>query len=338
MADWLTPYYIPHDHCLSIGQAPSQGLVYAIDENIVVKVPFQYPIADNPDSEAELYRDDSLRSFELLRKEATIYRILALRPHPHIVRRLYTQPAPCLFLERAANPLQLAQAQATTQLRYRWIRQLLSAVTWLEELGYAHGDLAIQNIGIDNHNCLKLFDLGNATNKADETFHYTLEKDHLGLANCLYFLLSGVDPLANAKDWSEVRCIQRELNGGQYKVVPEAKVLKEVILDGWTGVAAHRTFREIREMVERDIGTGDDASLHSPAPKDYRGLEAACAEWLDRATLESRWLSEQQYRAKWRSLGYDIEEGIWGDGLSRLGPTPNKDKQAYAQWHCELLF
>lgn len=86
------------------------------------------------------------------------------------------------------NPLQLAQAQATTQLRYRWIRQLLSAVVRLEELGYTHGDLAVQNIGIDNNDCLKLFNFGNATNKADETFNHALKKDHTGLATCLYFL------------------------------------------------------------------------------------------------------------------------------------------------------
>ena len=43
-------------------------------------------------------------------------------------------------------------------------------------------------------------------------------------------------------------------------------------------------------------------------------MEAVCVEWLDRATLESRWLTEEKYRAKWQSLGYNIEEGIWGDG------------------------
>lgn len=314
MADWLTPYCIPHDHCLSIGQAPSQGLVYAVDENIVVKVPFQYPITNRPDSEAELHRDDSLRSFELLRTEAIIYQILALCPHPNIVRCLYTRPGACLFLERANNPLQLAQAQATTRLRYRWIRQLLSAVVRLEVLGYTHGDLTVQNIGIDNNDCLKLFDFGNATNKADETFNHTLAKDHSGLATCLYFLLSGVDPVANAKDWSEVHCIQRELSEGRYKVVPEAEVLREVIFDGWTGGRARRTFRETREVVEGIIGAGDDAALHFPAPKDYGAMEAVCVQSLNMATLEPRWLTERQYRAKWRSLGYNIEEGIWGDG------------------------
>lgn len=120
--------------------------------------------------------------------------------------------------------------------------------------------------------------------------------------------------MANVKDWSEVRSIQRELSEGRYKIVPEAEVLKGVIFDGWTEGAARRTFREIRKMVERIIGAGDNTVLHSPAPKDCRAMEAVCVEWLDKATLESRWLTEHQYRAKLQSLGYNIEEGIWGDG------------------------
>lgn len=119
--------------------------------------------------------------------------------------------------------------------------------------------------------------------------------------------------MANAKDWSEVYCIQRELSEGRYKIVPEAEVLREVIFDGWTGGAARRTFRKTREVVEGIIGAGNEAALYSPA-KDYRAMEAVCVKWLDRATSELRWLTEQQYRAKWQSLGYNIEEGIWGDG------------------------
>lgn len=314
MADWITPYCMPHEHCLSIGQAPSQGLVYAIDDNIVVKVPFQYPLTNQPNSETESRRDDSLRSFELLRKETNIYQLLALRPHPNIVRCIYARPGSCLFLERALHPLQLAQAQATKQSRYRWIRQLLSAVIHLEVLGYTHGDLAVRNIGIDDNDCLKLFDFGSATYKADDTFNHTLEKDHTGLSTCMYFILSGIDPMAHAQDWDEVRTIQRELSEGRYSIVPEAGVLREVIADGWTGAAPRRTFSEISEVVERIIGSGEGAALQPFAPKDYRAMEAVCVAWLDTASLESHWLTEEQYHAKLECLGCDVEEGIWSDG------------------------
>ena len=62
-----------HDYCLRIKQALSQSLIYAVDANIVVKVSFQFLIANQPDFEAELRRDDSLRSLELLQKEINIY-------------------------------------------------------------------------------------------------------------------------------------------------------------------------------------------------------------------------------------------------------------------------
>lgn len=313
MADWITPYRMAHNQCLSIGQAPSQGIVYAIDEHVVVKLPFQYPVTNPSDCDAELYRDDSLRSLELLRKEANMYKKLAIRPHPNIVRCLYARSATCLFLERAINPLQLAQAQATKRLRYCWIRQLLSAVVRLEELGYTHGDLALQNIGIDGNDCLKLFDFGNATSKMDDTFQHMLEKDHSGLATCLYFLLTGVDPLAKAKDWSEVRYIQRDLSEGRFDIMPEAIILRKVILDGWTGAARFRTFGETREIVERIIGADDDDN-NSPAPKDFGAMEAVCVEWLSTAIVESLWLTEEQYREKLKILGHDIEEESQSDG------------------------
>lgn len=277
MADWITPYRMAHNQCLSIGQAPSQGVVYAIDAHVVVKLPFQYPVPNRPDSDDELCRDDSLRSLELLRKEINVYQKLALHPHPNIVRCFYARSATCLFLERAIDPLQLAQAQATKQLRYRWIRQLLSAVVKLKELGYTHGDLTVQNIGINDNDCLKLFDFGNATSKLNVIFQPTLEKDHSGLATCLYFLLSGVDPMANAKDWSEVRCIQRELCEGRYSIVSEALILRGVIMDGWTGAAAFRTFDEIRKIVKKIIDVGDDDN-NSSSLKDFRTMKAVCVK------------------------------------------------------------
>ena len=128
-------------------------------------------------------------------------------------------------------------------------------------------------------------------------------------SNCL-FLLSGVDPVANAQDWSKVCYNQTQLSEGRYEIMPEAEVLRVVILDGWTGGAARRALREIQEVVEGIIGTSDEAELHFPAPKDSRALQAIYTQWLDEATLDSRWLTKGQYRAEWRNIGYDIEEEI----------------------------
>ncbi len=61
----------------------------------------------------------------------------------------------------------------------------MSAIAWLEGLGYTHGDLAVQNIGVDSNNCLKLFDFGASTSRTHHAFNHVTEKDHTGLATCI---------------------------------------------------------------------------------------------------------------------------------------------------------
>jgi len=198
MQDWYTPYHIPSHECLSIGGAPSQGIVYAINEDVVVKLPFQYPIPDSVDPAADRGREDSLQAFELLRKEKTVYKVLAQHPHPNIVRCVTVESAPCLFIERVATPLREARAEADVRLCKRWTRQLLNAIVMLAELGYTQGDLAAQNYGIDKNDCLKIYDFGSVMSKPNDAFHWVIEHDQSGLSDCLYFLLSGVDPLDGA--------------------------------------------------------------------------------------------------------------------------------------------
>ena len=305
MADWITPYCMDQYQILSIGQAPSQGIVYAINDQVVIKLPFQYLVPERLDPDLESFRDDSLRSLELLQKEAEIYAKVALHPHPKIVRCFFAQPESCLFLERVIHPLQLAQAEATKELRLRWIRQLLGAIVKLEELGYIHGDLAIQNLAVDSNDCLKLFDFGSATSKSDDTFNHTLRNDHSGLATCLYFLLSGIDLLAGAKNWGDVRCIQSEISSGRYGIAPEATILKNVILDGWTGVSALQNFSMTREIVEGVIGAGDNSVL--PTARDLCAMRTRCTEWLNAATVELSWIAEKEYREQWRHLDYGLK-------------------------------
>ena len=52
-----------------------------------------------------------------------------------------------------------------------------------------------------------IFDFGSVTNKADNIFNRILEKVYTGLSACLYSILSGIDLIANAKEWEEIRYI-----------------------------------------------------------------------------------------------------------------------------------
>lgn len=95
--------------------------------------------------------------------------------------------------------------------------------------------------------------------------------------------------------------------------MPKAEILRNVIVDGWTGEVMRRTFGETKGVAEAIIGADDDAVSHPISPKDYNALRTVCLAWLSSATLEPYWWAEQKYRAKLKCLGYDVEEAIWDD-------------------------
>ena len=306
---WITPYRLSPLDCLSIGQAPSQGIVYAINEDVVVKLPFQYCIPNDLGDEFEARRDDALRSFALFAKEIDIYDHLSKNPHPNLTRRLHGVSPPCLFLERL-TPLESCLKHAESKLRHRWVRQLLSAVAWLETLGYTHGDLAVRNIGIDKSGCLKLFDFGTARRRGDEGFCDSIRDDHSALATCIHYILSGVDPFAKARSWKEVRSVEKKLRDGRIEIGPGAEILEGLVRAGWTGRNTDVRFSELLETVE---GAPDPAetSGSTQAMEEVTAMEATCIAWKKTAKPDSRWMSELQYRQAWKNLGHEGPTDIW---------------------------
>lgn len=100
----VIPFRDRPGECLSVG--PSQGLVFAIDSDIVPKLPFQYPIPDEiHDDGVKLYLNRALGSFVAMEKELAVYEALRDQPHANISRRLETNQPDRLFLERL-QPLQ----------------------------------------------------------------------------------------------------------------------------------------------------------------------------------------------------------------------------------------
>jgi hypothetical protein len=131
---FITPFLDKLDHCLSIGRAPSQGLVYALDSDIVIKLPFQYIIPDNLDDDAIFYINHGLRSFVAIERELAVYDAVANRRHPNIARRLKADSSNCLLLERL-QPLEHTWANADEMMRHHWVRELLEGISRLEEDG-----------------------------------------------------------------------------------------------------------------------------------------------------------------------------------------------------------
>jgi hypothetical protein len=88
----------------------SQGIVYQICDEAVIKVPFQYPVAKTLPADEDEINDQihmSLRSFALFKKECAFYAVLAQNRHPNLLQRLQSRTLsgivlPCLrSLEQA---------------------------------------------------------------------------------------------------------------------------------------------------------------------------------------------------------------------------------------------
>jgi hypothetical protein len=307
---FITPFLDKLDHCLSIGQAPSQGLVYALDSDIVIKLPFQYIIPDDLDDDAIFYLNHAVRSFVALERELAVYDAVANRFHPNIARRLEVDSSICLFLERL-QPLEEVWADANEMTRHRWVRELLDGISRLEELGFTQGDMAVRNLAVDTSRRLKLFDFGSATTQDHYDYAADVKRDHSGLATCLHYILTGVDPFANVHSVKEVRQIERQLLEGCGIIGAGAEILTDVIQAGWTGQAASTKFSQVKAIVEAIISPADLENVPEDPEEYYQRLEFRCAEWLKRATPDQRWMNPEDYCAACMAKGYEVDMDIW---------------------------
>ncbi|KAF1354395.1 hypothetical protein EJ07DRAFT_133033 [Lizonia empirigonia] len=300
---WIAPYKLPASDCLSVGQAPSQGIVYAINKSSVVKLPVRYCLPETPDEQVQDRFDSTLQSLELFTKEARLYGLFSKNPHPYIARHLYAEPQTVLFIERLL-PLEDSLKRADQTTRCRWVIELCSAVAHLETLGYIHGDLAPRNIGTDGHS-LKLFDFGTAMYITDDGFDVMKSGEYSALATCIHFILSGVDPFGSVESMEELRKLQRDLAEGRGEVHPDAGILEEVIQDCWTGRNSATTFATLSQKMRavldsKGLGWGSDTAHQ----RDW-GAEQYCRDWLQKARVNPQWKSMEEYCSEWRQLGVE---------------------------------
>ncbi|RMJ05328.1 hypothetical protein CDV36_013999 [Fusarium kuroshium] len=287
----------------------AQGIVYAFDQDIVLKQPYEYEVLTDKETHHHAYL--TLSGFIAREKELVLYDVLQSNPHPNIVRRLNTDQSDCLFLERV-EPLKETWLGSSEADRRRWARGLLSALSWLEKLGWAHGDLGKCNMGIFSDDSgkthLKLFDFGSAYQLSHEHADRMLEKDHFDLATCLHFILSGIDPLSGSLSSVELKQVRETLIAGCWTVAPAAAPLADVIQDGWTGRACKASFGSIAAHVDGALGLAPvDEVLCSSRPDSYYGdLEVRCRNWLGSATRSLLWMSREDYFATCKSVGIDV--------------------------------
>lgn len=218
-----------------------------------------------------------------------------------------------MFLERL-YPLEEERVASDEVSRHNWVRDLLNALSHLEELGFTHGDVAIRNLGIDSSKHLKLFDFGSSISRDHYDYAAEVKRDHFGLATCLHYILTGNDLFADVKSGEEARQVECRLREGRGIIGVGAEVLRDVIQDGWTGNFESIKFSRGREIVEGGIGAVDSRNVSgglTTSEEYYQQLESRSVEWLSGVELDERWMGPEDYCAACVAKAYDVDIDAW---------------------------
>ncbi|KAH7215372.1 hypothetical protein DER44DRAFT_764192 [Fusarium oxysporum] len=293
----ILPFQNVPEELLSTG--PSQGMTYGIDKDIVVKVPFQYEVS--PGIALSHCWDLSIKSFIAMEKEMAVYDALQVQPHRNFVKRLEPSSINYLFLERL-NPLEKVWSVARPMDRNRWVLDLLDAVSWLENLGFINGDLAVRNLGVDKAGTLKVFDFGSSSHSESEN---DVIADHFDLATCLHFILSGTDPFAGVKSHSDAIQTRDALKAGQWTIAEGAEVIGDIIQDGWTGRTGAKHFKDILNEVTRRLGTTKLSPDSLSVSTDYYNLQLRCQDWLRDNPRNPLWKKLDEYLVACKDAGHE---------------------------------
>jgi hypothetical protein len=184
-------------------------------------------------------------------------------------------------------------------------------------------------MGVDKSNDLKLFDFGFVHQRGEGISpHRFIERDLSRLVSCLYFLLSGHDPLANIPDHKSLREVENILMNGTFAVDTAARPVEDILKSCWAknlaaigNVDPSMIFSQIREVISQALDIKDDSySSHEVAfdqlPERSNG-QTKIQRLLDQERFaihtdqydlipDSRWMAEKQYVRAWKTMGVTL--------------------------------
>jgi serine/threonine protein kinase len=281
------------DNFISRGSA---GQVFAISQSVVFKCPTLF---DNP---VRAQAEEMEESIKKLENEKAIYQILMEYWHPNIVCGLLCVPEG-IFLHRQEMTLETRIERSpmlaiSPNTQKRWIQQIISALTWIEHLGYAHGDLRPANIFLGTREEVRIGDF-DATVKRGEQLVVASEpfckmnedyepplagplSEQFSLASCIYTIRFGHIPFYDVK--APIRVQRLIMN--QFPSTTADAVFGDLTQKCWHGV--YHSVEAVEHEVISLLGkhTGVRGQLESDM-LDLDDFKAQCTEFLDKESTTS---------------------------------------------------
>lgn len=279
----------------------SGGQVFSISKHVVFKCPtdFHNPAPD----QLEEIKESAGR----ISNEISTHKVLMKYPHSNIVRCILCVPEG-FFMERMGMTLQARidhQSEhdaPSIRTQACWITQITSALSWLEGLGRAHGDLRPSNILLTADDDVRLADfdasvkIGEELLVASEPFckldrYFKLpnagpSSEQFALASCIYTIRFGHIPFCELEAPDRVR----RLMNHNYPSTENDEEFGSMTLRCWLG-----QYESIND-VYKEIKARDEAKCVSDIPVDsfpqMSSLLAECEAFLagEEESALSRWI------------------------------------------------
>ncbi|KAF4481125.1 Sperm motility kinase X [Colletotrichum fructicola Nara gc5] len=265
------------------------GQVFFITKNVVFKCPtnFNNPASDQADEIAE--------SAGRIANEKLTHTLLMEHPHANIVRCILCIPEG-FFMERVETTLQAridhrsVPNAPSTHAQIRWITQIASALSWLEELGRVHGDLRPSNILLTADDNVRLADFDASVKIGEQLLvasepYCKLDKyfkppnagpisEQFALASCIYTIRFGHIPLSELEAPDRVR----SLINHKYPSTNEDKEFGCVIMSCWNG--QYDSIRAVYEEIKTCYEAESVSNIFADSTQDMLSLLAECEEFL----------------------------------------------------------
>ncbi|OIW31907.1 kinase-like protein [Coniochaeta ligniaria NRRL 30616] len=264
------------------------------DTAVVVKIPHRIV---NGTAEDDARAAESL---EILRRERTVYEVLATKAqHPNIVQYFLSTDS-ALFIKfepetlearldrRDSNPVSKGR-------QFRWAQEIASAASWLESLDYFHGDLRPENVLLDTTEHVKLCDLGRAMKRGGkiEAATYPFYRPSKGavagpaheqfaVGSCIYTIRTGEVPYGRWTTPADFKRMRDALIRGEYPQVEDDCILGHVVSSCWH--SRYESMKDLEIAIRRAVGMlyQEDSVAASLPPEEYDAIVQTCRAFLTR--------------------------------------------------------